>query len=82
MPIQIVGHRIDNLPRHLRAAWSIEIRDFESFVDSLQRWEMRPDLTGGGYGQRYSRDRGSGQLGFKSQRGIQGQVPRITFATT
>lgn len=81
MPIQVVGHCIDDLPRDLRTAWSIEIGDFVSFVDSLQRWEMRPDLAGGDHGQRRSRDCGSGQLGFKLLRGIQGQLPLITFAT-
>ena len=81
VPIEIIDHRIDDLPGHLCSARAIEIGDFVAVVLSLERGKMGPDLDGGRYGQPTRRDRSSCRLGFELQRRIQGQLPLITFAT-
>jgi hypothetical protein len=42
--IKVVAHLLDDIPRHLRTAWPVKIRDGVAVMDALESREVLPDF--------------------------------------
>ena len=43
--VEVVGHRVDDRPRHLRAAGAVEVRDRQAVVQPIEGGEVRADVV-------------------------------------